>query len=664
MDNTSTNSEKVFLYRLTSIIIALVYIVVWSIISVERFYAMKANVWDLGFVTNLLHSIAYNSWSPKQLITQFANQGIAFIAAPLALFNSIPSILVFQSVMLGLPAYLLFEICLHENKNPLIAALISVAYVLYFPLAGANWFDVQLMNLFIFLFLLAYLLLIKGHYVSSIIVFLLSGMVRFPFMGLIVISSISLTLPFAVSKLKDRKQKWDNYQLSILVLLILSSGMLCFQYAWIAHINTRLIVTHYGSTVDPFLRISNKLYTVLYLVGPLLFLPFLSKKWILSILPFFGIVFFFNNFVYEYPTLFSVWYSVMVIPFLFLGLIDTLSWLTKRKDKSVKRKPKLTGNLQKIFARKGIPKLLSLLIVIILISLALFLQPYGPFNSKSFNNFDLSKNTVINATRFNAANTLIKMIPLNASYVLVQNDLPQLFPRTSIRNIIVAPYNVGPDLNESAIAQNKFPFNGGSYRGFIPINYGIVDINDVHSLTEPAEVPGYFTMIHLLSLLIDSKYYGIVAEDYGLILLKRNYSGLTQIINPYHTTLSLGSFNYQNGSINENGFQINSPQNNVAIRTEFQNIFPGEFNVKLAIQLSGGDNGSIQFNAGYYNTSGFFIYLNRTDWNPNGSNQLYTHEFTVNITASTFLSNLQFYIVPVNVNETLIIGPITITQIV
>lgn len=651
-------------FRFSALGLSLSYATVWSFISIYRYITLRANAWDLGYLVFHIRSLIVTHWTITGVITQLAYQGDLFLLTPLAYANSITSILIFQSVMLGLPAYIFFEITLHKSQSGPIALLISLSYVLYFPLAGVNWQDAQIMNMFAFLFSLGYLLYLKNHYLLASIVLLVSGLVRFPLMLLVIAAFLSLSLPVLTSLFRRPKRQLSMEEITALIILVLSLCIFAFQYFWISATQPSLILTHASYNHDPFIDLTKKLFTILLLLGPLLFLPLFSKKWIIPIISFFVIIFFFNNSIYEFPELFMNWYSILVIPFLFLGLIDFLT----RKSVSVKqhdervRSPRML-NRHLLGSSYTSIKLTSIFVVVLLIALALFLQPYGPLNKDSFNNFNLFQNEKKNLTLFNDANSVINLMPANASYVLVQNDLPQVFLRSAIKEIIVSPYGIGPNVTNEDVAKNLFPYYGSSGGSPVPINYVLTNINDPHSLNEPSMIAGYPTMMQMDEMLINSSYYGIVAENNGVVLMERGYVGPLKMFVPYSSEISLKNMIISNGTIENGEVLINGSVSNITERTPFITLFPGLFSINVTGTLDCSSSFSIWLEDGYYNTQNQFVFLNKIMC-LNGSSSVHK-DFNIRIPmdVTNFIGNAQCFLVPYHFNGNLTINSITVNQV-
>ena len=163
------------------IISVIIYSVVWSKISVDKYYAIHSAVFDLGVFKETNWMILHTQWTPQLIAWSLVFQGIKFITFPLVTFASYPELLIMQSFLLGLTALPMFGIANHFLRNKVPSFLISTAFLLYFPLSGTNWFDMHFQMFFVPLFLLGYYLYVKEKYLSSLILLILSGMVRYPY---------------------------------------------------------------------------------------------------------------------------------------------------------------------------------------------------------------------------------------------------------------------------------------------------------------------------------------------------------------------------------------------------------------------------------------------------------------------------------------------------
>ncbi|MDG7043688.1 MAG: DUF2079 domain-containing protein, partial [Nitrososphaerota archaeon] len=157
----------------------LAYVVYWSTITILRYYALNAYVFDLGIFMQNGWVVLHQVHTLAELLSYFAYNGIIYLVSPLTLLNSYPAILIFQSVVIALAVFPLYRIAVYFLGERLPAALIAVSYLLYFPLAGVNWYDAHYQAVFPTLFIFAYYFYLKGRFSPSAALFMLSALVRF-----------------------------------------------------------------------------------------------------------------------------------------------------------------------------------------------------------------------------------------------------------------------------------------------------------------------------------------------------------------------------------------------------------------------------------------------------------------------------------------------------
>lgn len=645
------------------LILSLVFIGMWSYFTICKFYALNSDVWDLGYAENLLYSAMIDPGNLSTVFTRFIRQGVVYLLAPIAISKSIPALLIFQSFVIWFPAFLLFHISKLETKKPVESLLIGCSYLLYFPLAGANWSDFHFQTMFAFFYLLGYLLYLKDKPKLSFLLFFVSGMVRFPYMGIVAVSAIGIILPDFIRAIFAKNFSFSRNQKMLLILILVSLLFVIFQFFWLRSAINSFVGVPHGTSLNPLISLDSKLIAFSLLLGPLLFLPLLSKKWILPIILFIMLVFFLNNKWFEYPLLFQGWYSIAIAPFLFLGLIDIISLLNGRhpeceSDRSERRK--ITSRIHPL--RQGKNVILSVFFVLCILSVAF--QPYGPLNDHSFNDFNLSEKTNVNWTQLNSVRNIINLIPTNESYVLVQNNLPQLFPRVAIRNIMVSPFNIGPDVTPQDISQNRFPFYGITSQGYVPINYSIADFNTVKSLMTPPMQEGFPTMFEMEQMLLNSTIYGIYAEENGIILLKRGYNGTVAEFHPMYYNVNLRNLVTSAGSFNNNIISFTSPLPYHQLWAgPYIQLPPGKYSANLEFKAFG--NQHLKFTAvvGSQNDSGVLKFLNTTEYNVNVTDQNAFQSVSIQFNSTKFLLNTQFYLIPQLNYQSIIIDSMHIVQL-
>ena len=564
------------------------------------------------------------NWNLYLFIQQVFLEGSRFIFWPISIFRSVQIFLIIQSSFLGFSAVIIYKISKLLIHNRLASLLLSASYLIYFPLAGVNWFDFHYQIFFIPVFLVAYYMELRSRLRISFILFIALGFIKFPYLIFTVIYSFS-NLIFPDVKLKLYQQGISK-KYFYTVLFIVSFSLFLIQYFYLELFAPTFITIHSTSIFNPLYNFKDKIITLLFIFGPFLFVPWLSRKWILLYFPYLYLLFFANNSSYYYPFTFQVWYASLYIPFVYLGTIDFLSKHLFEKDN--KRKYSRVFKWRFRF-NKHIKVMFALGTVLILLICSFFLEPYGPYNNQTFNNFNLGPETNVNLQSFIGASQLAMIIPNNASYVLLQNDIALFFPRPNINNILVSQYNIGPNISLADVANNSFPFNGGSSSGIIRINYVLADVNNLHSLTEPPYDPGYLPTYSMVQLLLNSGYYGIVGEEYGSILLERNFNGniapFYPFTNNYSSTLARidnSSFSLLNSSSYSNSFPY-------GIRGTY--LLPGSYDITASLSLERSiSNGSFQMLVSFYNGA---------NWTVVRTNAIKISKETATISVSLNLSN-------------------------
>jgi len=307
------------------------------------------------------------------------------------------------------------------------------------------------------------------------------------------------------------------------------------------------------SPIPPaFLSIDNKIFVLMLVVSPFLWLPFLSKRFIFLLLPYLYILFLANSWVYEFPYFLFSQYGALIIPFLYLGTIDALS---KFPDKyQIDIKPK--NFLKKIKIVFTNPKVkLTLIILIVFILLASVYEPFGPINEYTRGGYNSLINT--NTTKFNELENIIKLIPPNDPWVMTQNDIPEIYPR--------------PNIGWGFVLDNElYPNNFTLRNHWVYIaQLGWVNTKIDYVIANPL-LPGYWatreTMYNITSLFYGSGEYGILAEASGFVLLERNYTGPIVYYVPINEYYPASQFHTYSAAKMANGYIYvkNSNSNSVS----------------------------------------------------------------------------------------------------
>lgn len=129
----------------------LVYTIVFSYVTILRHYSFSSGAYDLGIYENILwRTINYGDFfksvpdpvGPTGYFFSVHFSPILFLLLPIyAVHQATETLLVFQSFVLALGAYPLYLLARKELKSEVAGIVFAVAYLLYPPLQGVNWFD-------------------------------------------------------------------------------------------------------------------------------------------------------------------------------------------------------------------------------------------------------------------------------------------------------------------------------------------------------------------------------------------------------------------------------------------------------------------------------------------------------------------------------------------
>jgi len=378
------------------IIAVIIYIFSWSTIDILRLYSMQDSIFDSGIISLTIGSIFHYHYLPY-VTYMIGFSLLRIIFSPLILIDGITGMLVIQEIFLGLPAIVIYLITQTHIKDKTSSLLISLSYLLYFPLAGVNYYDFHFQAFFMLFFLLGYFTFIKGKYLYSSIFFFLSGTVRFPYMifpilFFLLLLGSRLYIHFIKKQTDKSAIDYALYNLfigvsflSVSYLILNRSPYYINQMAYLGgyfHIHSGSILMNIES------NIANKIITIILILSPLLFIPLRNKKWMLLTIPFFGLLFYSNYNVYVYPDFYHFQYMVTIAPFLYLGLIYSIKIESGSVLNNVS-KTRITKAIKKFYIElKKRKEPIGVLIAVILF--AMVFQPYGPLNTSNSSPFNMN----------------------------------------------------------------------------------------------------------------------------------------------------------------------------------------------------------------------------------------------------------------------------------
>ena len=562
--------------HITLIVFASLYTAIWSVISYRRFLNLDTHVFDLGIVAERSWLIFHTQWTPLALLSQTFHSGIVFVLSPFFIIGGFKFILVFQSFFVGFSIIPLYYIAKHFLKNKLPSLLIASSLLIYFPLAGLNWFGFHYQAIFLPLFLIGYAFYLRGNIKTSIVFFFLSGITRYPYVIFPLVfsfyTSFELFLGSFRTRTKITRKNWYFIGFSIFLLAQL---IITFTFshgnAGLAsglHSSTSLSVSH-----EILSQLDVKIQTIALIFLPVLCLTFLSKKWSLFLIPWIALMFVSSNQIYLYPRLFQLQYTAGIVPFVYLGLIEGLASITVEKEgkPEIKRFPYSQSwkNQTKI----------AVTILVILTLLGTAYLPYGPYNKDTQMNYDFNQAFSANTTTYNDVMALVSLVPNNASNVLIQNGLPQLLPRPEYHGSLLIP--------ATSIGYNLSFRNGTGQWEKINPQYIVAYTSGFYFTYRPA-YPYNISMAEIVAELTAKSSYGIVGEASNMFLIEKNYTGPVKYYVPYEYSYPKFQFYYP-PTVQGNGSKIiaRDPSNNsFAWYGPYTTLVPGTYKITYYLQTS------------------------------------------------------------------------------
>jgi len=454
------------------------YAAAWSYISIMRLLSLNAFIFDLGVNTQFAWDAVLRP-SLSSFLHDFAYKGIVYAVAPVFLTGSYPVVLIFQSAFIGLAAFPLYGIARRALRNDAAALALAASYLVYFPLAGTNWYDFHYQALFPTLFILGYYFYLSGRRFPSLISMALSGITHYPYTVFPLMFSLMLLLG------RDRRR-----DLAVSVPLLAFTASIFALNLALNGVEGATMGTVGGASPASSTAFVDA-FTIFLFLLPLLFLPLLSR-WAIFLAPYAALLALTGYPTYRYPTVFMFQYPAMVIPFVYLGAVEGIALLSR-----------------------GRPRRAALIAAAVLVSTAAFAvayQPYGPLNGASSLSYgralgyDLGTVLHSNHEAYHGLEKIASMIP-GGSTILVQENMPEFFPSrwTVYDSYITPPGDVGADTIQYAVAD---PYSFTYARGY------------AGSMQE------YF------GELWNGGDYGIFAEAYGIVAIARNYSGPPEYFAP------------------------------------------------------------------------------------------------------------------------------------
>jgi uncharacterized membrane protein len=563
-----------------------VYTIVWSIISVLKFYAFNAQVYDLGITMTELWQITHNSWSPLYFTYVSLLEGIRLPLFWLP-YLGYPFALVFQTVFIAAGIFPLYGIARLSGLGERTSLMLSLTYLVYFGLFGLNWYDLHVEAFFPTLFLGGYFLLLRKHYLFSGVLFVLSGLTRYPFMGFVLLLAFVLLVEQAYAVWRNRPGLPSNLVRFAAVLFgITLAYFAAFQVIAPAATLGPTFQTHYLGG-DPFDSLPLKLITVALILVPIsLLLPY-ARRWPVFLAPFLIYLFVANYYVFYYPTLMIAQYGVLFTPFVYLVAIEGLSRLQRRSVAPAKEPSPHPPNRprRRWTLHRPTPRTSFGAVVLSVVALALVFEPFSPLNQFSGANYDLPQNVDVNWTLYDEFTHLASYVPASDPYVVIQEDMPMLLPRALPYGTAMVPTIANFTLNSSRTGFLIRDTNNNTW----------VNARIDYLVADPYQVQYYYyanaSMYDMISTLYRLDEAGFVAEASGFMLLESGYVGPLLYYVPFQSSMSATSFQTGNLGTRVPGGSIevsnpNATQNNLGWSGYLPFLAPGNYSFTFDLKTS------------------------------------------------------------------------------
>ncbi len=476
------------------IIVVIIYSIVWSAISLFRYYTFHASVFDLGLTSSLL----YRAFSGHIIfgVTSKpidANKMIYFLIAPFYdLYPNPAFLLVFQSIFIAIGAIPLYKIGQKILKDNKIALILSLSYLLYYPLSGVNWFDFHFMALFPTFFLISIYLWLYNKNKSSLIFVFLAAITDY-----LVPIILLFYFIFLIIRGKKFSEKSFKYAFGVLFIAI---GVLAWVNIYYG-LSYTANITHVSSSVSSsglnmiFANLPLKFLYILLIGFPLLFIFLIYPEASIMLIPYIGMEFLYNYMPYFDPIGYQ--YPALIAPVIFFA---TILGLKRLKDLKPQK-----------FDLKKLKKITVIILILSFISYSVAAPLTMDISITTENNVPAIKNDVIIHQYDYSLNNMIKNIPTN-SEILIQNNMPQ------------AAYDTYYHL---AIGNNITYYN-----------YSITDpysiwFDDNMSLNNKVTLN---SMTWFNSYILDN--YSIIDEEYGMIFMSKNATNTSNVFIPYNITIN------------------------------------------------------------------------------------------------------------------------------
>ena len=607
----------------------------WDVIDADRILSLSAyygaTVFDMGLFFTTLWTI-FHTFSLHIFLVYLSVKPIALVMSPLSLINNPFFFVYLQTFWISITVVPLYIIAYKKTGYKSISLLLSISYLLFFGIAGQNWFDVHFQTLFVPLFVSGYALNLIGHRKLGFSLVILSGLAHFPYIIFSILFFIFLFIEETREKGSFRVNRYVYVGLVTSVGLLVMGYLLTLYLTGGGNIQAGFHIASGGIASKIATSIDSKVYAIILLLFPFLCLPLFSKKWIFFLLVYFILLFVSGNAIYSFPDYIRLQYLGMIVPFLYIGTIEVLSNMEFTQQKRTAKDNKMRKVLSESFRLK---LKVAVIIFILIVLLGTVFEPYGPLNKYSSTDFKMNEVTQYNISLYDHYVEMVDLIPRNDPYVLYQNNMPQILYRDPT---VSANYLFGEPNNYTYFINGKWTSD---------ISYIIADpYSDYFTSTGSGNYS--LNMYAVLNHFISTGQYGILAEYNGLVMLKKEYKGNPIIYGPENKVFT--SQDLYTGITNKSkrdGISYNDLTNYQTLwYGPYTFMQPGNYILSLEVKasnISSANKFQLRFSYMLNMTSAQLIDINLisiTGHNLTHSNRW--ENITLNIKAINFYDNVEF----------------------
>lgn len=562
---------------LVIVISLIIYNYFWDIIVTDRILSLNAyygaTVWDMGAFYSSLWVI-FHQFSFYIFLFYLSSRPIALLMSPLSQINNPFFYVYLQTFWISFTVVPLYIIGYKKTGYKSVSLIISISYLLFFGIAGQNWFDLHFQTLFVPLFVSGYALNLIGRRKLGFALIVISGLTEFPYLIFSLLFFFFLFMEEAMDKRSFKISKLLYIGLAVSIALLAMEYFLSSYVAAINHTSLQSYIHIATGGLKNLIAtsIDLKVYAILLLLFPFLCIPLLSKRWTVFILVYIVLLFISGNGNYFFPNFVRQQYLGMIVPFLYIGTIEVLSNLDynifKNGTKNAKRRRALDSSLK--FKLK-----IAITIFVLIVLLGTVFEPYGPLNKYSSTDFQMNEVTDYNISLYDHYIDMVNLIPKNDPYILYQNNMPQIIYKDPTALTV---YLFGESYNYTYFIDGKWTSN---------ISYVIADpYVQWFTLTGSGDYSSnmYITLDHFIS----TGQYGILAEYDGLIMLEKGYTGKPIIYGPENRIFTVqdlySGITDRNG--NANIYSSNLKGYQTLWYGPYTFLQPGNYVLKLKVKAS------------------------------------------------------------------------------